>query len=100
MLTESKYRRLAFLARLDPNDKALAKARSEFNTILEYMNNIQEIDVNGLSLGDNKYFPPFSIHQRADEPNETGLSPKDMAGIAPQWEAGHFAVPGAIQSEG
>ncbi len=97
MLTETQYQQLAFLARLDASDPALLSARNELNSILSYMDLIQEVDlskVEDLSQNNSKTF-----HERPDEATGSELSHEALSKFAPQWEAGHFVVPGIIQTE-
>ncbi len=95
MLSEKEFNDLALLARLDPDDKSLQGLRSDFNKILEFVENIQEVT-------------DEVVAHRA--PNETfNVTRKDVAqetlplsaiqSIAPQWEAGHFVVPGVLDQE-
>ena len=121
MLSESEYRQLVELARLDASDKVLQQARLEFNNILEYINKIEEIkiiakgkiirkkllridrieqlkaDTQPKSIQnhfrDNSDSPPVTM------PISTELNEQDIASFAPQWEAKHFVVPGVIVSE-
>ena len=98
MLSEKEYRQLAFLARLDPDDAALRNAHKEFNTILEYVDQIQKLDTQSLAQK-QKQTGGRSSPLREDTAKESELSHQTIAKFAPQWEAGHFTVPGVIESE-
>lgn len=100
MLSEEEYRQLAFLARLDPDDASLRKAHKEFNTILEYVDSIQELelDTRGLSQKQElsaRHYSPL----REDIARKGELSHQAVSDFAPQWEAGYFTVPGVIKPE-
>ena len=98
MLSEKEYRQLAFLARLDPDDPALRNAYGEFNTILKYVDKIQGLDVKTAGQG-KKPSVSRSSPLREDKAKGSELSHQAIARFAPQWEAGHFLVPGVIESE-
>ena len=98
MLSEKEYRQLAFLARIDPDDPALRDAYGEFNTILEYVDKIQKLDTKTVKQGKKLGLGPSSP-LREDLPKGSELSHQTIAGFAPRWEAGHFVVPGVIESE-
>ncbi len=100
MLSEQEYQQLCFLARLDAGDEALVKARESFNTILNYVNTIQDIDLKTKQTSQKSdMYPNHDCVQRPDKPGKTELSCHTISAIAPQWEAGHFVVPGVIPSE-
>ncbi|MCB1322040.1 MAG: Asp-tRNA(Asn)/Glu-tRNA(Gln) amidotransferase subunit GatC [Leptospiraceae bacterium] len=97
MLSEKEFKQLAHLARLDPEDESLAGLRDDFNRILEYVDRIQSVDTSGV---DDRYSVNETINvYRSDEPMPT-LESDEIGRFAPQWEAGHFVVPGVIESEG
>jgi len=97
MLSEEEFKELALLARLDPMDKDLAGLRNDFNKILDFVEKIQEVDL-------------ASVDEVKTANENTNITREDVAGelftaleinsFAPEWEAGHFVVPGAIESEG
>jgi len=94
MLSEKEFSNLAFLARLDPADPGLQGLRADFNKILDAVKRIEELDLTGAeATGDIG-----AAIARKDEPRSE-LSPREIASFAPEWEAGHFVVPGVIQSE-
>ena len=105
MLSEEGYHQLSFLARLDADDPALCAAYTEFNTILDYINKIQELDTQAETPSqkiatDPHAPPPLYTREREDVPQTIVITPQEVAQFAPQWEAGHFVVPGAIEGEG
>ena len=89
MLSEEQFSSLAFLARLDPEDAGLKGLRMDFNKILDAVKTIEELDLHGAE-GTSVPGPAVT---RPDEP--VG----ELSKFAPEWEAGHFVVPGVIQSE-
>ncbi len=94
MLSEEQFSELAFLARLDPEDSGLKDLRKDFNKILDAVQRIESLDLHGAGGSD----VPGPAVTRPDEP-KSELSPREIAKFAPEWEAGHFVVPGVIQSE-
>ncbi len=94
MLTEKEFASLCGLARLDPRDPSLQGVLGEFNQILEYVEQIRDINVQEIS----EYFTSMDLHNvmRPDEPAAV-LAPEAVRRIAPQWEAGHFVVPRVIE---
>lgn len=93
MLSEKEFSDLCLLARLDPEDRGLQGLRNDFNKILDAVNSIEKLDLKSESSG-----VPGPAVTRPDEPSRS-LSPGRIGAIAPEWEAGHFVVPGVIQSE-
>lgn len=94
MLSEKEFSELAFLARLDPADPGLKGLREDFNKILDAVKKIEELD-----LGDAGSQAEIGAAVSRPDVPRSELTPRDIAGIAPEWEAGHFVVPGVIQSE-
>ena len=96
MLSEKEFQELAALARLDPEDPGLAGLRDDFNKILDYVNQINEVDTSAI---DDAYSRDETRNVlRKDDAGET-LEPRVIGEFAPRWEAGHFVVPGVIDSE-
>ncbi|MCB1325075.1 MAG: Asp-tRNA(Asn)/Glu-tRNA(Gln) amidotransferase subunit GatC [Spirochaetales bacterium] len=97
MLSDAEFRDLAFLARLDPDDPGLQGIRPDFNRILDYVRKISELDTSAVSEGATRY--ETRNITRPDSPRPPADA-RLIARMAPQWEAGHFVVPGVIESEG
>ena len=96
MLSEKEFKELALLARLDPEDKDLVGLRDDFNKILDFVEKISEVD---LTSADDVMMVNENVNVvRSDTPGEV-LSAREINSFAPEWEAGHFVVPGAIDSE-
>lgn len=93
MLSEKEFSDLSSLARLDPEDEGLKGLRSDFNKILDAVNSIEKLDLKA----ENHALPGAPV-VRPDEPVRQ-LTPVQIGSNAPEWEAGHFVVPGVIQSE-
>lgn len=96
MLSEEEFTDLTRLARLDPADPHLQGIRDDFNKILDYVNHINEVDTQSVDASYSR-----DETRNATRKDETGepLGPLAIGKIAPRWEAGHFVVPGAIESE-
>ncbi|MBX7058074.1 MAG: Asp-tRNA(Asn)/Glu-tRNA(Gln) amidotransferase subunit GatC [Leptospirales bacterium] len=97
MLTEDEFRRLAQLCRLDPDDTSVAAVRDDFNKILDYVDSIKAAEIGAVSVSPGEDDTRNTL--RVDQA-QAPLSAAEIAAIAPRWEAGHFVVPGAIESEG
>ncbi len=97
MLTDDEFQNLARLARLDPADASLANIRDDFNNILDYVNQINAVDTSSVDASYSKSETRNAV--RADDTGEV-LTPRIIGTFAPQWEAGHFVVPGVLDSEG
>ncbi|MCB1139424.1 MAG: Asp-tRNA(Asn)/Glu-tRNA(Gln) amidotransferase subunit GatC [Leptospiraceae bacterium] len=97
VISESEFKDLCKLSRLDPEDEGLKNLMNDFNRILESVEKINEIEVKdeaaGLSELDTRDM------SRPDEPGIT-TGTDGIAKIAPDFQSGHFVVPGVIESEG
>ena len=96
MLSKDEFTDLARLARLDPADPDLQGIRGDFNKILDYVNQINAVDTAKVDASYSR--EETRNNMRADEAGDV-LGPAAIGEIAPRWEAGHFVVPGAIESE-
>jgi aspartyl-tRNA(Asn)/glutamyl-tRNA(Gln) amidotransferase subunit C len=91
-----EFKELCFLARLDPNDESLVHLEKDFQKILEYVKQIEEIDTSTIK---EDYTEEDTLNIfREDIPEET-LPLEKIAQNAPEWESGHFVVPGVIEQE-
>ncbi|HBS04918.1 MAG TPA: Asp-tRNA(Asn)/Glu-tRNA(Gln) amidotransferase GatCAB subunit C [Leptospiraceae bacterium] len=97
VISESEFKDLCKLARLDPEDESLKNLMSDFNRILESVNQINEIDVKDDAAGHSEL--DTRDMTRPDEPVEP-LGTEAISEIAPDFQSGHFVVPGVIESEG
>ena len=91
-----EFKELCFLARLDPNDESLIHLEQDFKKILEYIKHIEEIDTSAI-IEDYTEEDTLNIF-RKDEPEPT-LPLEKISKNAPDWESGHFVVPGVIEQE-
>ncbi|MBW7857309.1 MAG: Asp-tRNA(Asn)/Glu-tRNA(Gln) amidotransferase subunit GatC [Leptonema sp. (in: Bacteria)] len=96
-MNDAEFKELCLLARLDPKDESLKDVQNNFDKILSYVDQIGQIDTS--SVGDEFGIATTRDVARNDEPKVT-LDQSKLAGIAPDWESGHFVVPGIIESEG
>ena len=94
MLSEEEFKNLCKLARLDAADPSLKGMVAEFNSILEYVEHINQIDQQEIG----EYYTALDTHNvtRPDTPAGV-LPPEEVRKIAPEWEAGHFVVPRVIE---
>jgi aspartyl-tRNA(Asn)/glutamyl-tRNA(Gln) amidotransferase subunit C len=96
-MKDEEFRELCLLARLDPEDESLKNLKKDFDRILEYVQHIGNLDT--ASVSDEYAAEDTRSVVRADVP-KPALDPAKIAAIAPDWESGHFVVPGVIESEG
>lgn len=96
MLSEKEFKDLCTLARLDPEDETIANLRGDFNTILDFVDRIKQIQLekSEASRAVNETLN-VSRPDQAVEPPGTAV----LAEFAPDFEAGHFVVPGVLDQE-
>lgn len=95
-ITEEKVRYVAALANLSLTEDEVAKLRRDLDGILEYMDQINAVDVEGIEPMAQVLYPGNSDPLRPDviQPplgNEAALA------NAPQSGAGYFKVPKVIE---
>ncbi len=89
----AQIKHIAELARLEFSEEELKKFAEQFNKIIEFVNKVSELPVDGLEpmitpLGENLVLRP-------DEPGET-LPSEDALRNAPDNKEGLFGVPRVI----
>lgn len=87
-------KQVAFLARLKIDDRDIEKAQSEFNGILNWVEQLQEVDTQNVE-------PLFSVHEetlpiREDVVTDVNLK-NEVLQNAPDQEFGYFAVPKVVE---
>ncbi|MCB1166548.1 MAG: Asp-tRNA(Asn)/Glu-tRNA(Gln) amidotransferase subunit GatC [Leptospiraceae bacterium] len=97
VISEKEFKDLCRLARLDPEDESLRNLMNDFNRILESVEKINEIQTSDTDIGHSEL--DTRDMSRPDEPGKT-LGTEAIAKIAPDFQSGHFVVPGVIESEG
>lgn len=97
MLSESEFKELCKLARLDPEDESLKDLMGDFNKILDSVETIGELSTTDQTLEKSAH---DTFHSTRPDKPVPSLSPDQISKIAPDWESGHFVVPGVIESEG
>lgn len=96
-MNDSEFKELCLLARLDSNDESIKNVQNNFDQILSYVAEINEIDTDSVS---DDYGIAVSRDVIRDDQPTASLDQSKLASIAPDWESGHFVVPGIIESEG
>jgi len=96
VLSVDEFNNLAKLARLDPEDSSLKHLREDFNKILGYVEQINALDTSG-----SVEFKAPNETENVTRPDSAGavLETRTLSQMAPEWESGHFVVPGVIESE-
>ena len=87
-ITRQEAKRIADLAHLAFDDAALDRMAAEMTKILTYIDQLAEVDVEGVEVVEAGATP-----LRDDVP---GSQPADPARNAPRWDSGHFVVPKVI----
>lgn len=86
--------RVAKLARIKVEEDALPALASEFNTILGFIEQLNEVDVEGVEPMTS--VTPMRLTRRTDEVTDGGQQDKILAN-APDAREGFFAVPKVVE---
>ena len=87
-------RRVAKLARIKVEEADLPVLANEFNTILGFIEQLNEVDVDGVEPMTS--VTPMRLKRREDEVT-TGGTPKEVLANAPDAREGFFAVPKVVE---
>ncbi|QQA41595.1 Asp-tRNA(Asn)/Glu-tRNA(Gln) amidotransferase subunit GatC [Pelagovum pacificum] len=87
-------RKVAHLARIRVEDDALPALASEFNTILGFIEQLQEVDVEGVEPMVS--VTPMRLKRREDMVTDGSQAEKVLAN-APDAREGFFAVPKVVE---
>ena len=87
-------RKVAHLARIKVEDDALPALASEFNTILGFIEQLQEVDVDGVEPMVS--VTPMRLKRREDVVTD-GNQPQKVLANAPDAREGFFAVPKVVE---
>ena len=93
-IDETTAARVAKLARIKVEPEALPALADEFNTILGFIEQLGEVDVEGVEPMTS--VTPQTLKQRADEVREGGY-PEKILSNAPDAREGFFAVPKVVE---
>ncbi len=85
--------RIAALAHLEFDERALERMAAEMTKILSYIDQLREVDAAGFEER-GELVTPF----RDDEPHQS-VDREDVARNAPAWRDGFFVVPKVIGGE-
>lgn len=86
---------IAYLARLKIPESEMDSMLSDFNKIMEYVEQVKEIDVSHIQEMD--LYPHHENAMREDKIGES-LSRDDIAKLAPKFENGYIVVPRVIET--
>lgn len=86
--------RVAKLARIKVDDEALEGLAQDFNTILGFIEQLQEVDVEGVEPMTG--VTPMRLKRRADGVTDGGMQDKVLSN-APDAREGFFAVPKVVE---
>ncbi len=87
-------RRVAKLARIRVEEDDLEALAGEFNTILGFIEQLNEVDVDGVEPMTS--VTPMRLKRRADEVTAGGMADKILSN-APDAREGFFAVPKVVE---
>lgn len=87
-------RRVAKLARIKVEDDHLPELAQEFNNILGFIEQLNEVDVEGVEPMTS--VTPMRLKRRADEVTDGGMQERILAN-APDAREGFFAVPKVVE---
>lgn len=94
IVSRDEARRIASLARIAMDDASLDRMAVEMTTILDYIDQLREIDV-PRAMPD----APVASPLRDDVPGGDGAVVATIAQNAPAWQDGFFIVPKVIGDE-
>ena len=83
-------RKLARLCRLRLSDKEVAQYQNELSAILDYVEQLQDVDVSG--LGPTNQVTGLTNVLRADQEIDYGVTPKELLKNAPAQQDNQFKV--------
>ena len=89
-LTREDVLKLARLARLDLTDEELETFRSEISQVLQYVAQLEDVDVSGLEP--TSQVTGLKNVMREDEVIDYGISPADLLRLAPKTQDGNVKV--------
>ena len=93
-IDQSTAARVAKLARIKVEDEALPALAEEFNTILGFIEQLNEVDVDGVEPMTS--VTPMRLKRRADVVND-GDQAEAVLKNAPDQREGFFAVPKVVE---
>ncbi len=98
-LSEKDVRYVADLAHLDLTEDEVKKFLSQLDSILQYVQKLNELDTSGIEpMAQVTYPGSENAAFRADEPRRT-LTQDEALANAPEAGAGSFKVPRVIERE-
>ncbi|HEX8617940.1 MAG TPA: Asp-tRNA(Asn)/Glu-tRNA(Gln) amidotransferase subunit GatC [Thermoanaerobaculia bacterium] len=92
-IDRDEARRVAALAHLDFDDPGLDRMASEMTKILTYIDQLNEVDVEGFEV------PPATATPFRDDDPHRSTERELVARNAPEWRDGFFVVPKVIGGE-
>lgn len=93
-ITEDEARKVAHLARIAVEDAALPALARELSGILQFMEQLNEVDVDGVEPMTG--VTPMRLKRREDVVTAGGMQDKILAN-APDAREGFFAVPKVVE---
>lgn len=93
---EAEVQRIAHLSKLNLEGEELHKLTHDFNQILEFVEQIKEVDVSGVPAFEHA----LSVENvRREDVSKESLSRESIEQNAPRYEAGYVVVPRVIETD-
>jgi len=93
-INNEMVKQIAFLARLKVDEDKIESTKEEFNTILNWIEQLQEVNTQGVEPLFSVYDSKLSLRQ--DEVTDGNIK-QDVLKNAPMQEFGYFAVPKVVE---
>ncbi|HOW72722.1 MAG TPA: Asp-tRNA(Asn)/Glu-tRNA(Gln) amidotransferase subunit GatC [Phycisphaerae bacterium] len=95
-ISEAEVRHISYLSRLNPSDAQVAQASEQLSAILEYMEQLAEVDTS--QVPPTAHALPVHNVFREDVP-VPGLNPDQALANAPQRDGVFFALPKVLEQD-
>ena len=95
-MDKETLQKIATLSKLKIADDQIESVLADFNKIMSYVDQINELDTGSISDDEVYYYPENRL--RKDEPGEQ-LTREDISSFAPEFENGYIVVPKVIDHE-
>ncbi|MAV64491.1 MAG: Asp-tRNA(Asn)/Glu-tRNA(Gln) amidotransferase GatCAB subunit C [Candidatus Marinimicrobia bacterium] len=97
MIDKKQIKKIAYLAKLEIADEELDSYEAQISKILAYMDQLNEVDTDGLDEFSNKLFS--NKQQLREDVKEESLDRDDVTKIAPNSDGVYIKVPSVIDEK-
>ena len=95
-MDKETLQKIATLSKLKIADDQIESVLADFNKIMSYVDQVNELDTGAISDDEVYYYHENRL--RKDEPGEQ-LTREDIASFSPEFENGYIVVPKVIDHE-